>query len=71
MSMPKPVRAEHCDRHSSARGAQTPQKQHAGLFELDAQRSAATIPSSSWERGVEGLCLGVASTALTAQFHDR
>ena len=34
----------------SARGAQTP---HAGLLELDAQPSAATIPSSSWERGAE------------------
>jgi hypothetical protein len=37
----------------SARGAQTPQKQHVGLLEPDAQPSAATIPSSSWERGAE------------------
>jgi hypothetical protein len=36
---------------AALRGAQTPQKQHAGLLELDPQPSAATIPSSSWERG--------------------
>jgi hypothetical protein len=35
---------EHGDRHSlGPPGAQTPQKQHAGLLELDAQPSAARI----------------------------
>jgi hypothetical protein len=41
-------------------GAQTAQKQHAGLLKLDAQPSAARIPSSRG-RGTEGLCLGAAS----------
>jgi hypothetical protein len=36
--------SEHGDRHSPRpAGAQTPQKQHAGLLELDAQPSAASI----------------------------
>jgi hypothetical protein len=35
---------EHGDRHSlGPPSAQTPQKQHAGLLELDAQPSAASI----------------------------
>jgi len=42
-------------------GAQTPQKQHAGLPELDAQPSAASI-RPPWERSAEGLCPGVANS---------
>jgi hypothetical protein len=43
------------------RGARTPQKQHAGSLELDAQPSAASIRPPR-ERGAEGLCPGVASS---------
>ena len=53
----------------SARGARTPQKQHAGLLELDAQPSAATIPSSSRERSAEGLPWGGELTFRTPARH--
>jgi hypothetical protein len=44
MSMPKTSVPEHGDRHSlGPPGTQTSQKQHAGLLELDAQPSAASI----------------------------
>lgn len=43
MSMPKTSVPEHGDHHSlGPPGTQTPQKQHAGLLELDAQPSAAS-----------------------------
>ena len=62
MGMPKRVRARTW-RPPLPRpaGAQTPQKQHAGLLELDAQTSAASIRPPR-ERGAEGLCQGVASS---------
>jgi hypothetical protein len=61
MSMPKPV----CPNMATTTpprpaGAQTAQNQHAGLLKLDAQPSAARIPSFRG-RGAEGLCLGAAS----------
>jgi hypothetical protein len=59
MSMPKPV----CPNMATATplgppGAQTAEKQHAGLPKLDAQPSAARI---RLPEGAEGLCLGAAS----------
>jgi hypothetical protein len=69
MGMPKPH--EHAQTSESPNmatatplgppRAQTPQKQHAGLLELDAQPSAAGSRPPR-ERGAEGLCLGVASS---------
>ena len=53
--------SEHGDRHSPRpAGAQTAEKQHAGLLKLDAQPSAARIRPPEG-RGAEGLCLGAAS----------
>jgi hypothetical protein len=62
MSMPKPVCPNMATATLSALwGPQTPQKQHAGLLELDAQPSAASSRPPS-ERGAEGLCLGMAGS---------
>ena len=61
MSMSKPA----CPNMATATplgspGAQTSQKQHAGLLELDAQPAIRRQNLSSRGRGTEGVCLGAA-----------